>query len=676
MPTHYILRVQTRPELDPERTAAQLVQIARDTGADEICMFAFAEERNDGHPSLDEVRRWCEHTRPARAALAEAGVRISINPWATLLHVDRGRRLRPDQPWQTLVDPYGRATQAQVCPLDPGWRAYYREVLRRYASEEHVGVVWVEDDIRLHNHAPLRWGGCFCPLHLERFARRIGRVATRQEVIAACTADGVPHPWRAQWLDMWDEAQVELIAEWREIVVPLGRHLGLMSSQLSEHSAEGRRWDAWFGALDPDGTPVHRPHFWPYSSGTPDQLPAAVVRLDAARSVQPTAVRSFPEIENYPYGRWNKSFREMFAQMALAHVLGSAGLAISVHDFMGNEPTDEPMRAAFLAQARPALDLIADLFPPALRSTGVGIPWSPHVARHRAVPAGEHGRWEALAAPVGGIAPWLIAAGTAVSLRGEGRVNALPATMVDVATAEDVHRWLSGGVLLDGPAALGLQARGYGRLIGLTDARWISQGHLPFSIERCTRADFGLRQGCDISVNQSAGSCLHCLVQGTLAPGAQPASVLLDASGNPVGHGLVLFENELGGRVAILPWSMEASVSMNEQRAAQLAKTVDWLGDHDGAGPEHLAVSGHPWLIPIALTDGERWRVAVFNASPDDATAFAVRLPAGMPSPAGALHVTGTGRLAPATLVDGEVRTVQPMRQWELVLLSSSPIHG
>jgi hypothetical protein len=279
-----------------------------------------------------------------------------------------------------------------------------------------------------------------------------------------------------------------------------------------------------------------------------------------------------------------------------------------------------------------------------------------------------------LVVPVGGLAPWLIAAGLAVSLRGESRVNALSATTVDAAIDEDIHRWLSGGVLLDGAAAIALDTHGYGKLIGLTDARWVSQDHLPFSMERCTRAEFGLRHGCDISVNQGAGSRLHCLVQGTLAPGAQHASILLDARGNPVGHGLVLFENELGGRVAILPWPAESSVLMNEQRAAQLAKTVEWLGDHGGAGPEHLAVSGHPWLIPIALTDGERWRVAVFNASPDDVPAFALRLPSGMSAPAAAVHVTGVGQVAPAELLDGQVRTTQPMRQWELVVLSSDPI--
>ncbi len=55
----------------------------------------------------------------------------------------------------------------------------------------------------------------------------------------------------------------------------------------------------------------------------------------------------------------------------------------------------------------------------------------------------------------------------------------------------------------------------------------------------------------------------------------------------------------------------------------------------------------------------------------DDAEAFTLRLPAGMPEPSGVHHVTGTGDLSGAEFLDGRVRTARPLRQWELVVLSS-----
>ena len=85
--------------------------------------------------------------------------------------------------------------------------------------------------------------------------------------------------------------------------------------------------------------------------------------LDQNRSIQPPALESGPEIENFYYGRWNKSFRQTFAQMAVAHILGSTNLNISLYDFMGNRPDDEPGAPAFLKQVRPSLDWLADQVP-------------------------------------------------------------------------------------------------------------------------------------------------------------------------------------------------------------------------------------------------------------------------------------------------------------------------
>ncbi|MDP5316155.1 hypothetical protein [Streptomyces poriferorum] len=222
---------------------------------------------------------------------------------------------------------------AQVCPLDPAWRAYYAETLRRYAAED-VDAVWIEDDIRLHNHRPLDWGGCFCELHLAEFTRRTGIATTLEELVAACTAPGEPHAWRGRWLDCWDATQRELLTSWRDI---LGGRLGLMSSRIDQHAAEGRDWSAW---LELPG--LHRPHFWAYSDTGGTELPYASIQFDMQRSVQPDAVRILPEIECWPYGQWNKSFRQTAAQMSLAHVLGCDGLAISLYDFLGNHPDDEP----------------------------------------------------------------------------------------------------------------------------------------------------------------------------------------------------------------------------------------------------------------------------------------------------------------------------------------------
>lgn len=661
MPTRYTLRIQFSPLDDPDDVARQLLALAREARLDEVMVFFYAEELNDGHDAPERVALWLDRTRPARRALRAAGVDVSLNPWHTMLHCDRGRRLKPGQDWRPMVSPEGIAASAVVCPLDPGWRAYYAGCLERYAREG-FRIVWLDDDIRLHNHGIGEWGGCFCPLHVAEFNRRTGAGATREEIVRACTAPGAPHPWRGAWLDMWQDTLLEMVAGWRAIVEPHGVRLGLMSSGIDTHSAEGRRWPAWWGALAGGHQPAHRPHFWGYSDMAGLSLPYCMAHLDQNRCVQPDDIESGPEIECFPYGRWNKSFRQTGAQMALAHVLGSTGLNVSLHDFMGNRPDDEPDRNAFLAAWRPALDRLADLFPMSLRSAGVGILWSPDAAR--SLRTNGSGRWGSLIPKSLGWAGWLGAAGLAFSMRPPGAVAALGGDQAWALAEEDLRTRLAAGLLLDGPAAAALAERGLGPLIGVGRTRWISQDEAVYSMEQCLDPAFSFRVGGRISVNAKPFS--RRLFQAELADGARAVSDLRTPLQDVVGHGAYIFENALGGRVACVPWDSNGGLEMGLHRAVQLRRLAAWLA----AGPATGSVSGAPWLVPQFLAGGGLHRAAIWNAGPDAAEGFELEPPAGFAALRGGFHLDARGEMRPVTVRGGAVRLAAPLHQWELVVLT------
>lgn len=660
MPTHYTLRMQFGPHQDPRQIKRQLLKLVRKAKVDEIMFFYFAEEMNDGHETLERVKEWIAQSRPYRKALAKAGVAISLNPWHSVLHCDRGRTLKPGQDWQPMVDQNGRECEAVVCPLDGNWRRYYDETLRLYANEG-FRVIWIDDDIRYHNHEPLDWGGCFCSLHVAEFNRRAGVEATREEIVANCTAPGEPHPWRAIWMDMWDELHVEMISHWREIVEEHGCQLGLMSSAPEAHAAEGRRWENWWKAFGGDKPPVHRPHFWSYGDMQGNGLSNCIAILDQNRSLQPAELECGPEIEGFPYGRWNKSFRQTGAQMALAHVLGSTNLNISLYDFMGNEPDDEPERVDFLRTWRPTLDWLTDTFPMTLKPVGVGIPWSQNMGRR--IHTDGSGKWQSLTCPCRGWANWLGASGHAFAMRPSQAVNALAGPVVWSFSDEELRRWLSHGVLVDGPAASILVERGLGNLIGLRSARFISQDDTLYSVEHCLDPDFGLRVGAEMSVNGKSYAVK--LLQGELVEGVRVASDLRGPTQDIIGHGLTLFENPLGGRVAIVPWDAHGDVLMSIQRATQLSRVLA----HLDPGNAHGSAEGGPWIIPQFLTDGERWRGVVWNASPDEVREIIVHPPSNMLQPTEAVQIAAAGKRRPARLQGNHVRLSRPLHQWEFVVL-------
>ena len=660
MPGYFTLRMQFGPHQDPEDIKKQLLDLVKQAPVDEIMFFFFAEEQNDGHDTHERVRQWIERSRPYRQALAEAGVKSSLNPWHTLLHYDGGRKRKPGQNWQVLVDQHGRAAETMVCPLDRDWQAYFAQTLEWYA-QEGFRVIWIDDDIRFHNHAPLEWGGCFCPLHVAEFNRRAGTQATREAIVAACTAPGEPHPWRAIWMDMWQETLLAVISRWRDIAQAHGVRLGLMSSLPEQHGAEGRCWAEWWEAFGGSEAAAHRPHFWGYGQSSSASLARAIALLDQNRLVQPDGLESGPEIENFPYGAWNKPFRQVGAQMALAHILGSTNLNISLYDFMGNRVDDEPERIAFLRRWRPICDWLADNFPMTLRPVGVGLPWSEEMGRKMHTDGS--GKWPSLICPTRGWANWLGAAGHAFSMRPSPVINALSGPMVWCFSDEELRGWLGKSVLLDGIAASILVERGLGEWIGIRGGRLITQQDTLYSFEHCLDGDFALRAGAEISLNRHLYA--ERLFQGELLPGARVVSDLRGPTQDIVGQGLFVYQNKLGGRIAVAPWSADTEIRMNIQRAAQLSKTLAWL-DPSGA---HGAVSGGAWLVPQFLSDGRNWRGVIWNANVDEVSEIIVQAPAGMPPISAATQVNARGERRSVRVEGNKLHLAQSLRQWEFIVL-------
>ena len=557
MAVRYTARMQFRPDLPADTVRAELLDVCNAGLIDEVMFFAFAEEQNDGHDPLDRIQLWMDSIRPLKDALRAIGVESSLNPWHSILHTDRGRRFKPDQRWQPLVDWRGREASAMVCPLDPAWRAYYAQAMRLFAAE-HFRVVWIDDDIRYHNHAPLDWGGCWCPLHIAEFNRRASADATRDDAVRHILQPGEPHPWRAIWFDLWDELHTDLLASWRDILEAEGTRMGLMSSSLEAHAMEGRRWNRWWDAIAKDHPPVHRPHFWGYSEGQGPVLLYGISQMQQHRAIRPRHVESDPEIEGFPYGPWNKSFRYTLAQMALAQVFGSDRLAISMFDFMGNLPSDEPERAEFLARVKPLLAWLGDQFPASCEAHGVGVPWNPDMSRD--VHTSGALNWRQLEVGTRGWDQWLGAFGFAFQKTPHPTLNALAGAMPWGYSDQTLRGWLAEGVLLDGPAAAVLVERGMGNLIGMSNIRHITQDEILYSMEESIDGAFGLRAGAQMSLNAEKPYAER-LVQGDLASGVRPISVLRDPVQRAVGHGVYLFENALGGRVAVAPWNAGAGTN-------------------------------------------------------------------------------------------------------------------
>jgi hypothetical protein len=227
-------------------------------------------------------------------------------------------------------------------------------------------------------------------------------------------------------------------------------------------------------------------------------------------------------------------------------------------------------------------------------------------------------------------------------------------------------------LLLDATAAQGLALRGLGDYVGAAIGEAVGRRHV--GAEEILDAQFGGQQGVRMPVRHMFGN-MHRL---TAHPRAKVVSRLLwgDEINAPVefGPGLVLFENELGGRVAVFPYdgqtdTLTAVQFRNYHRQRQLHSLLRWLAP---AAP-FVGLTGAANLAPFWKQTASEVLLGLANLSLDPMPINVVWRH--LPRPRGATLelYDDTGGLRTQALdpvADGEVlRFKTPVPPWQMGLL-------
>jgi hypothetical protein len=636
----YHLRYQIIPAPGRQDTLTEaevLAKACEDLQIAEVVLLLGAEEVFDGHLSGEREDWWYDTAAITRRVLADAGISVSLNPWVTVGHADRGRLDRLG--FAPMVSPGGTPASAQASFACPRWREWLTGHYGRFA-ELGFRVLWLEDDFRYHNHAPLDWGGGFEPLMLARLAELAGEAVSRERVVEAMTQPGPPHPLRTAMQHVWRTAQLEVAGLLRAEVERRsgGRsRLGLMSSRLDAHAAEGRDWQALFEALSIGGRVAHRPHFAGYSDTPGLMLSAQIWSLESHRALRPAHAVSEPEIENWPYTSWVKSDTQTWSEMTAAQFAGSDALLLNVYPNHERHVIERYAKVGdLLRRSRPALDWIARRFPRDLTSWGVGLPYRLDAAAHVRARSGDLAE---LAVDPGPAANFLLRGGVPVTA-GPAPVQAVFGQLAWSFDDEQIDAMLAGGLLLDGIAADILCRRGFGDRLGVEVTEIVGREQRswpgPYAMQRLTQPEDRAGLGGEhtmFSVNMQPA-----LARLRPVGGAREWTAVLTADGTRWGAGQVTFRNRSGGRVAVLAATAPDQLPGSDQAQALLHRTIRFL---EGDRQELPLVSGGPFLLPHLSLSGGIARLAIANGSADPARP-AVEFPAAPARP----QVTGLAPLA------------------------------
>ena len=490
-PFQYIFRFCCDPGFNDKEEIDALMRYVDEANVDDVAVFCNVEEINTGHMSFDEQDVFLSMMKSIQPLLARKGITMSVNHWHSVMHADLGKHFAAGQHFRPMVDVKGNTSDLCVCPLCTEWQDYIGKIYARYAELE-PSILWVEDDFRLHNHAPLVWGGCFCEEHMKLYSQRAGKELTREEFLAGVLQPGEVHPYRQIWLDVARDTMLSAANAISKAVREVSKNtkVGLMSSVPYVHAAEGRDWHAILNTLAGGSVPVNRIHLPGYQENAPSSYLHNFNMVSMMnRAMIPAETEVYPELENFPFSLFSKSRRFTRFQLLSGLPLDLAGITIDLYDLNGNGIVWEDGYQDMLREVKPYLNTLTKMGVFKGERKGVKVLYNPKSSYTIHTTAGtameelypQECFWGGLL-PAMGI-PYAYSDNAAM----EHEIIAVSGQVLrNYSEAELTRLFEKNFVILTGDAAWTLYEMGLGHLAGIESAKWVPQDNGTFAYEQVT----------------------------------------------------------------------------------------------------------------------------------------------------------------------------------------------
>ena len=513
----------------------------------------------EGDPVADRAAIYADAYRKAAPRLKSlSSVKQGILLQATMGH---GGRPGSPTPWQLTVQRDGKSVY-RMCPMDPRFLDYIARTCRTLSALK-PDFFMVDDDTRMI------WGGvpgCFCPLHLEAFAKRTGRVWTREEV-AKMLASG-----DARMSAEWEAVKVDSLKRFFQTIrgnfspeVP-----GMLCVVTDAcHLRHAREFAQILAA--PGQTPVIRGGGAPYHNYGKDLFHVVDMRAAYARQMEIVGgdVVYMQESDTCPHTLWATSAVRMYDHLVMLALDGCKGAKMWITRTGNyNEKRSAEAYRRIMRENKGLMEWAAKVD---FAQRGVVVPVCGPIKQN----FGD--RYLALV----GI-PYRFGKAR------PGEVTALTASTLALLPPGEIRAILSGAVIADGSAALWLAKNGYAADTGAAAKPW-SRGTVQIHEFEDGFRHLGIGRGALADLSD-------------LAPGARALTRLLNRPrmGDEavcIAPGSTLFSNARGGKVLLmaqpLPPQMPAYYDaplFSERCRDEIAKWLALLAGGIPGGVRYLGV--------------------------------------------------------------------------------------
>lgn len=309
----------------PEHSIRLLEEIKKNPGCCDRVWFS----SEYGFPLLETHEKAAELIRETAELYHKAGITVDLQISNTIGHGEymksRDNSGIKAYGLEYMVGHDGAMSTYCFCWNGQNFRRYTEQVIKIYAALQ-PDTIWIDDDMRPDNHAPVKTG-CFCDECIKSFNRLYGSVYTRKELVdEICTGERV---WRERWVNFVRKGIEELSKLLTDAALSVAPDTRMAIQYGLSSNAHGG--DIKY-ILDPMNAakrpPASRAGGGAYHDKEPYDILRKSILISLAHERLPDHVEyRVPEIENTPYVVFGKSNYGTMLESSIALAYGDTGLS-------------------------------------------------------------------------------------------------------------------------------------------------------------------------------------------------------------------------------------------------------------------------------------------------------------------------------------------------------------
>ncbi len=461
--------------------------------------------------------------------------------------------------FQGIIKEDGSRVEESPCPLDQEYKDTFSDYVATVVKIAHPFMVNFEDDYHLNY-------GCFCPLHLEEFRKRQNRYYSREE-LRSILNEKIPENYKLQqaWGELKRDSLAGLAASVREKVDQIAPETRLCLCQSFASERDGNFTEAVTQAFAGKTRPIVRVFGASYFSDNSLDLPKKIFNCLYQAQHLPENFELIHESDSFPHTRFFVSGSKLKSLMTAAFAYGLEGSLFYATQYLENPMEEE----GYCKMFKNELNRFSALKLAVKESTIEGC----EIYRN----PGTSYNWVSVTGRMG-----------IPHTSKEAKVKLVSGDIIESMNEQEIKNLLKTNVFLDGHAAYLLSKRGFAKLIGAEISTRDETILPPFregvrNPEKYENINNRLMYNYAWAFNKGNRDSFY---QITPLAGAEIITDFLNTKDQPFYPGMIRFENELGGRIAVMAFNLNdnyvctRSIAMfNYTKKELLRQTIEWLGN-------------------------------------------------------------------------------------------------